>query len=116
MSEGRLLEEALTIQEQTGERVWEAELHRLRGELERERQPGAAESAFSKALAVARMQGALGFELRAAMGLAGLLAHQDRASEARAVLEPVYARFTEGFDTADLRAAREMLVRLLPAD
>jgi tetratricopeptide (TPR) repeat protein len=107
-----LLEDAFAVLEQTGERAWEAELYRLRGELLRERRPEAAEAAFGEALAVARRQGALAFELRAAMGLAGLLAAQGRESEARAVLAPVYARFTEGFDTIDLRAAREMLARL----
>lgn len=108
---GSLLEEAFSVLGLTGERAWEAELHRLRGELERDREPQAAADAFGEALAVARRQGALSFELRAATSLADLLQSQDRAGEAQALLAPVYARFTEGFETADLRAAREVLSR-----
>lgn len=107
-----LLDEAFVFQEQTGERAWEAELSRLRGELERDRNPEAAEAAFNEALAVARRQGALAFELRAAMGLAGLFESQGREEEARRALAPVYGRFAEGFDTPDLCEAREILARL----
>ena len=58
---------------------------------------------------MAREQGALFWELRAALSLARLKATQGRPEEAKRVLTPVYDRFTEGFETADLRAARAML-------
>jgi len=63
-----------------------------------------------QALDAARQQGALSWELRAAMSLARLRMTQDRAAEARQLLAPVYAQFSEGFATLDLRAAYAMLV------
>jgi predicted ATPase/DNA-binding winged helix-turn-helix (wHTH) protein len=68
-----------------------------------------AERHFLKAQDVARRQGALSFELRAAIGLAQLRDRQARPAEARAGLATVYARFTEGFETADLKAAAALL-------
>ena len=58
---------------------------------------------------MARRQGTLSWELRAAMSLARLWRGQERVSQARELLEPVYCRFTEGFETADLVAARMFL-------
>jgi hypothetical protein len=72
----------------------------------------AAEDHFRRALDWARRQGALSLELRAAISLARLWLSLDRAAEARDLLAPVYHRFTEGFDTADLTAARSMLATL----
>lgn len=72
----------------------------------------AAGALFEQALAVARAQGGRGWELRAATSLARLHRRQGREAEARAVLEPVHARFTEGFATADLRAAAQVLATL----
>ena len=69
----------------------------------------AAEDCFVGAIDVAREQGALFWELRAAMSLARLRVRQDRHYDARQVLSPVYDRFTEGFETADLRCARAIL-------
>jgi predicted ATPase len=57
----------------------------------------------------ARRQRALSWELRAASSLARLRLRQGKVGDGRACLEPVYARFTEGFDTADLAAARQLL-------
>jgi predicted ATPase len=54
-------------------------------------------------------QGALSWELRAAMSLARLLRDQGRSADALALLQPVYDRFTEGFDTADLQAAKALI-------
>ena len=71
-----------------------------------------AEASFRKAIAITRGQGAKSFELRAATSLAGLLAHQGRREEARALLAPVYGWFTEGFDTADLKEAKGLLNEL----
>ena len=89
------------------------ELLRLRGELLLSQgAPAAAETAeslFRQALDEARSEGALSWELRAATSLARLLRQQGRRAEAIACLEPVYSRFTEGFGTADLIAAKRIL-------
>jgi predicted ATPase len=69
----------------------------------------AAEDHFRQALGWARQQGALSWELRTATSLARLLRDQSRAADALALLQPVYDRFTEGFDTADLMAAKALL-------
>jgi predicted ATPase len=71
-----------------------------------------AENHFRHALAWAQRQGVLSWELRAATSLAQLLYDQDRSADAIALLSPVDDRFTEGFDTADLRYARAMLETL----
>jgi predicted ATPase len=91
-----------------------AELLRLRGELllGQGASPAEAENAFRKALDIAHRQGARSLELRAATSLARLWAEQGRRAEARDLLAGVYGWFTEGFDTADLRAARELLAEL----
>jgi predicted ATPase len=90
-----------------------SELLRVEGELLLlQRAPGAATSAedhFRQALDWARRQGALSFELRAATSLARLLCDQGHSADALALLQPVYDRFTEGFDTADLKAAKALL-------
>jgi predicted ATPase len=62
-----------------------------------------------QALDCARQQGALSWELRAATSLARQLHDQGRPGDALACLQPVYGRFSEGFDTADLRSARALL-------
>jgi predicted ATPase/DNA-binding winged helix-turn-helix (wHTH) protein len=72
-----------------------------------------AEDHFRQALDSARQQGALSWELRAATSLARLWTGQNRRTEALALLQPVYDRFTEGFDTADLKAAKALLDTLL---
>ena len=71
-----------------------------------------AERSLAQSLDLARHQGALGFELRTAIGLAGLLRRRGRRSEAQDVLAPVYGRFTEGFNTPVLKAASELLAEL----
>jgi predicted ATPase len=89
------------------------ELVRLEGELSLlQGKPGAAVSAelhFRQALDGAREHGALSWELRAATSLARLLRNQGRPADATACLQPVYDRFTEGFGTADLIAAKQLL-------
>jgi predicted ATPase len=71
--------------------------------------PAAAEDQFRQSLDWARRLGALSRELRATTSLARLLRDQSRAADAKALLQPVYDRFTEGFDTADLKAAKALL-------
>jgi predicted ATPase len=105
--------EAIKRPEQTEERWLIAELLRIKGELLLlQGAQGAATEAeghFRQALDWARRQGALSLELRAATSFARLLRDQGRPTDAMAVLGPVYGRFTEGFDTADLKAAKALL-------
>jgi len=71
-----------------------------------------AEDHFRQAPDWARRQGALSWALRAAMSLARLLRDQGRPAEATACLQPIYDRFTEGFGTTDLVAAKQLLDEL----
>jgi predicted ATPase/class 3 adenylate cyclase len=109
------LAEALATLAQSGVLWWEAELHRLKGELLLQHavaQPGEAEACFQQALAVARRQQAQSLELRAAMSLARLWQGQGKRSEAHQLLAAVYGWFTEGFDTADLQEAKALFDEL----
>ena len=115
---GHDLDEALALIRADGPRVWEAELHRLRGELlsrqsRTYRTPADdVEAAFETALAIARRQQAKAFEVRAATGLARWRRDRGRGAEARALLELVRAWFTEGFDTPDLIESDSLLQEL----
>ena len=90
-----------------------SELLRIKGAIVlHEGAPGAAATAedhFLKSLDVARQQGALSWELRCATNLASVWHEQGRNREAGALLGPVYDRFTEGFETVDLRSAKAVL-------
>jgi predicted ATPase len=111
----KALAEALARLGQSEVQWWEAELHRLRGELLLQHtvaQPGEAEACFHQALDVARRQQAKSLELRAAMSLAHLWQSQGKRDKARELLEPVYSWFTEGFDTANLKDAKVLLAAL----
>ena len=89
---------------------WEAELHRLRGELLTQRgDRDAAEVSLREALRVATRQDARSLELRAAMSLCRLDGARAARHEARQLLATIFARFTEGHDTPDLRAAAALL-------
>ncbi|MBV9125544.1 MAG: hypothetical protein JO112_19520, partial [Planctomycetes bacterium] len=102
--------EGLALAESTGDRFYEAELHRLRGELLLGRAEAAeAEACFGRALEVARRQQAKSWELRAALSLSRLYHQQGKSSEARQLLANVYSWFTEGHDSADLQEARTFL-------
>jgi predicted ATPase len=109
------LAEAHTLVEQHEERVWEAEVYRLRGVLLL-RQTGTpqveAEAWLQRALDVSRRQEAKALELRAAMSLGRLWQQQGKRAEARELLAPIYGWFTEGFDTADLQEAKALLEAL----
>jgi predicted ATPase len=99
----------------SGAKGWDAEIHRLRGELTGRLpypDPAQAADSFRTALAIAREQGTRGYELRAATSLARLWGEQGRRSEARDLLAPLYGWFTEGFDTADLKDAKTLLDEL----
>jgi predicted ATPase len=93
-----------------------AEFMRIKGELFRlEGRPSAmqeAEEQFRRSLDCARQQEALSWELRTSMSLARLYRGQGQIIEARDVLAGVYGRFTEGFQTADLKAARALMEAL----
>jgi predicted ATPase len=91
-----------------------AELHRIEGELRHARgePPASVAPCFENALAIAREQEALSWELRAATSLGRLRRAENRPDEAHDLLAGVYGRFTEGFDTADLKDARALLDEL----
>jgi tetratricopeptide (TPR) repeat protein len=92
------------------------EIERIRGELLVARgDRGQAERCFRRAMQSAQSRGERSLELRATVSLARLLAGQRRRAEASSVLGELYAAFTEGFETADLRAARSLLDQLQPA-
>jgi predicted ATPase/DNA-binding winged helix-turn-helix (wHTH) protein len=108
-----IIEEALARSERNEERWCVAELLRIKGELIlREGAPqaaAAAEEHFLQSLDWARRQGALSWELRTSTSLACLQHDQGRIPEARSLLQSVYGRFSEGFETADLKTAKAYL-------
>jgi predicted ATPase len=130
--------EALAKATSTGERFWEAELYRLKGELTLQKGTrdwglGAGSSSpqapslkplvpmevveeaagyFLKAIAVARQQQAKSLELRASMSLARLWQQQDKTAEAHSMLSEIYNWFTEGFETKDLQEAKTLIEEL----
>ena len=109
------LHEALEQTNDVTGRAWEAELLRLRGNTLLAVRPDAlveAEQDYMNAITVARKQSARSLELRAATSLARFLRAQGRRDEARAQLAPLYGWFTEGFDTADMKEAGEVLDNL----
>jgi tetratricopeptide (TPR) repeat protein len=137
----RLLAEALALTHQYGGHFYEAEVHRLTGEVrlmqdvgeglsgstapewpmvdrqqgeETGSSPGPTEAAawFRQALAIARQQQAKSIELRAAMSLSQLWQQQGQCAKAYQLLAPIYDWFTEGFDTADLQEAKALLETL----
>jgi predicted ATPase len=108
----RCITEAISAVETTKERWYEAEIHRVTGEIAvKLPQLGLsqAEAYFERALTVARAQQAKSWELRAAMSMARLWLDQDMRKKARALLAPIYGWFTEGFDTRDLKEAKALL-------
>jgi predicted ATPase len=106
------VDEALSIAERTNSRCYEAELHRIRGEVLLARSPddeGTAEACFRRSIEVARSQAARSWELRGGMSLGKLRHRQGRTGEAEQILSQIYQRFTQGFETPDLRDARALL-------
>jgi class 3 adenylate cyclase/predicted ATPase len=109
-----LLKDALASTAASGERWWQAEMHRLSGRLLAARgQHDESEACFRCAIEVSRGQSAKTLELRAATSLARLWSDRGRNVEARDLLAPVYGWFTEGFDTPDLKEAKILLDALV---
>jgi predicted ATPase len=127
-----VLAEALAAVYRTGERFWEAELYRLKGQLALQSQvqspkskvpsiqhltpntqaEAEAEACFHKAIVIARQQGTKALELRAVMSLSRLWHSQGKRIAAQQMLAAVYGWFTEGFDTTDLQQAKTLLETL----
>jgi adenylate cyclase len=101
--------------QETGAHASDAELQRLRAEilLDQGGPPEEAEDLLRRALEIARAQEARWYELRAATSLARVLRDRGRRDEARALLQPLYDWFTQGFDTQDLREAKALLDELV---
>ncbi len=107
------LAEAHRLAEETGNRCYQAETLRLRGDvLLAMGEHTGAEASYGEALALARRQSARLWELRTAMSLAGLWRDQGKRAEAHALLAPVYGWFTEGFGTPVLQEAKALLAEL----
>ena len=110
-----LMDELLRLSQRDDVHWWEAELHRVKGELllmHTPDDPGNAEGCFKQAIEIARGQGAKSLELRAAVSLARLWQDQENRGEACDLLAPVLEWFTEGFDTADLNDAKSLIESL----
>jgi predicted ATPase len=111
--------EGLALAQSKGELYYEAELHRLQGELlllqSKAQAAGQveAEACFRSAIAISQRQQAKCWELRAAMSLVRLYRQQGRPAEARPLLAQTHGWFTEGFDTLDLREAKALLKELV---
>ncbi len=113
--------EALAAVEKTGERLFEAELYRIKGQLSLQaKQVKAsegksieeAESCFLKAIEIARRQQAKSLELRASTSLSRLWQQRGQKQQAQRLLAEIYGWFTEGFDTSDLKEAKALLEEL----
>ena len=114
-----MLAEALAVVNSTGERVYEAELYRLKGQLTLQSKVSSpksqieeAEECFHKAIEIARQQQAKSLELRATTSLARLWQQRGKQKDAHQMLVEIYGWFTEGFDTADLQEAKALLAEL----
>jgi predicted ATPase len=110
-----LMNELLRLSQRDDVHWWEAELHRVKGELllmDTPDDPGNAESWFKQAIEIARVQSAKSLELRAALSLARLWQDQGNRGEARDLLAPVLEWFTEGSDTADHSEAKSLIESL----
>jgi predicted ATPase len=111
----RVVIDELTRVQIRGERYYEAEMHRIKGELllrQSDSDEQEAEGCFQDAIKVARGQRAKSLELRAAMSLSRLWQRQGKTADAQQLLSVIYGWFTEGFDTADLKQAKMLLEEL----
>ena len=111
----RCIREAIVTVQTTNESWYEVDIHRIAGEMalkSPEVSTGDAEAHFERALAVARQQQAKSWELRASISMARLWRSQGKTQQAREQLALVYYRFTEGFDTRDMKEAKVLLEEL----
>jgi adenylate cyclase len=108
-----VIADAMALVERTGERLCEADIWRIKGELllksAESNSPAAAETCYHRAIEIARQQSAKSWELRASRSLARLWQQQGKQTEARHMLAEVYSWFTEGFEMADLKDAKTLL-------
>jgi predicted ATPase len=104
-----LLAEGLGYVAETSESYFESELYRLRGVVNLSSDRQAAERDFQRAVEISHAGQSRSLELRAAVSLARLLRSDGRAEEAKAIVAPLYAEFSEGWRTRDLVEARELL-------
>ena len=110
-----LIEETIGLIQANGDLVSMPEALRIQGNVLLSmpiRRPHDAEACFVQSLDWSRRQGARSWELRTAIDLAALWAGQEQPERARAVLQPVFETFAEGFNTADLQAAAQLLTKL----
>jgi predicted ATPase len=110
-----LVNELLRLSQRDEVHWWEAELHRVKGELllvGKPDGPSSAEVCFKQAIEIARVQSAKSLELRAAVNLASLWRDRGKHGQARDILTPVFEWFNEGFDTADLNDAKSLIESL----
>jgi len=115
----RCIEEAKALLETTKEQWYEAELHRIAGEIAlipSEPDAAKAQTHFERSLAIARGQQARSWELRTATSLARVWRDQGKLDDAKQLLAPIFGWFTEGFDTLDLKQANALLTELGCAD
>jgi predicted ATPase/DNA-binding winged helix-turn-helix (wHTH) protein len=108
----QVIDETIASVERNGDSFYMPELLRIKGSILAPSNAGRVEEYFIRSLEMAGRQSALAWELRTATSLAKFWAGQDRRSEARAMLASVHGRFTEGFETADYRAAGHLLMEL----
>ena len=106
------LTEAISVVQETGERRWEPEIYRLKGEMLTfggRQDQSEAERCLTNAVEVSRKQGAKWFELRATNSLSRYQLDLHSENEARDTITPIFEWFTEGFDTPDFLAAKALL-------
>jgi len=104
--------EELNWANRTDNRLWDAELNPVKGELLLETDVSEAETCFRQSIDIAQKQNAKSLELRAVTSLSRLLRQQAKTDEAREMLAEIYGWFTEGFDTYDLKEAKALLDEL----
>jgi predicted ATPase len=110
----RLADDSIARVEENGDFCYMPELLRLKGKALLATSKGAddPESYYQRSLELSRHQGTAGWELRTSIDLAALKADQGRPDDARSLLKPVFSRFLEGADTADVKAAHDLLATL----
>jgi len=110
-----ILDKAQTSVDKRDERWWEPEIYRLRGELillKPDENTNIVRDCFRKAISISRKQSSRSLELRAAMSIARLSQRNNDQPDGAQILGDCYARFSEGFDTTDLRQAKTLLEEL----